>query len=90
MRSMQYVQYVTFSIPLEHHDQAWPTNEMWNHMDTTFSGRKLVGSKRRDTDLGKFIPKHGLNIATADKFAKQNGVKNYNNYWKQKTTQMKT
>ena len=38
----------------------------------------LVGSKTLDSldsDLGMFIPKRGLYITTADKFAKTNKVK---------------
>ena len=35
----------------------------------------LVGSESLNTNLGIFIPKLGLDIATADKFTKQNGVK---------------
>ena len=35
----------------------------------------LVGSETLDSDLGIFIPKQGLDIATADKFAKTNRIK---------------
>ena len=63
---------------------------MWNHMDTTFSGRKLVGSKRRDTDLGKFIPNQGLDIATADKFDKTNEIKTINEDKNNNPTSIKT
>ena len=48
-------------------------------MDLTFSGTEawltLVGSKRLNTDLCMFIPKQGLDIVTADKFAKTNEIK---------------
>ena len=51
-------------------------NELWKHMDRTFSIMEawltLVGSKRLSTDLGMFIPKQDLDIGTADKFAKRN------------------
>ena len=47
-------------------------------MDVTFSRTKawltLVGSKTHDSDLGIFIPNRGVDNATADKFAKENGV----------------
>ena len=39
----------------------------------------LVVSKPLDSDLGIFIPNQGLYNATADKFAKQNGVNINNN-----------
>ena len=35
----------------------------------------LVGSETIDSDLGIFIPKQGLDIATAEKFAKTNEIK---------------
>ena len=59
-------------------------NEVWKHMDLTFSRTEawltLVGSKTLDSDLGIFIPNQGLHNATTDKFAMV----------KQKFTQMKT
>ena len=54
-------------------------NKTLKRLDITFSETKawltLVGRKTLDSDLGIFIP----NNATADKFAKQNGVKMNNN-----------
>ena len=38
-----------------------------------------VVSETLDSNLGMFIPKLGLNIATADKFDKQHGIKINNN-----------
>ena len=38
----------------------------------------LVVSETLDSDLGIFIPKQGLDIATADKFAKTNEIKTIN------------
>ena len=59
-----------------------------------FSGTEawltLVGSKTLDSDLGMFIPKWGLDIAAADKFAKTNKVKTINEDTNNNLPQIKT
>ena len=81
-------------IPSEHLEQVWQTNETLKRVDVTFSGTEawltLFGSKTLDSDLGISIPNQGLYNATADKFAKENGVKINNNDGKQKLTHIKT
>ena len=67
------------TIPPEHLEQAIQTNEMWKQVDLTLSRTEacltLVDSETLDTDLGIFIQKLGLDIATADKFAITNRIK---------------
>ena len=62
---------------------------MWKDVDMTFSGTEawltIIGSKRLDTDLGMLIPKQGLDIATADWFAKTNESKTINEEEKQQS-----
>ena len=49
----------------------------------------LVGSETLDSDLGIFIPKQGLDIATADKFSKTNKIKTINEDEKQQSNTIK-
>ena len=64
---------------------------MWK---LTFSEPKawltFVGSKTLDTNLGMFIPKWGLNIATADKFAKTDAIKQLTTIYINNPIQIKT
>ena len=50
----------------------------------------FVGSRTLDTNLGMFIPKWGLDIAAADRFAKTNKVKTINEDTNNNLPQIKT
>ena len=50
----------------------------------------LVSSKTLDSDLGMFIPKWGLDNATADEFAKTNKIKTIDEDKSTNPTQIKT
>ena len=63
-----------YSIPSEHLEQAWQTNKLRHTLGFGFlRNGSLINPRWQqilDFNLGTFIPKQGLDDATADKFAK--------------------